>query len=169
MDLMHQVFKPYLDKFVVVFIDDILVYSKTREEHEQHLRIALQILREHQLFAKFSKCEFWLEKVAFWGHIISKDGLTVDPAKVEAVAKWKRPENPTEVRSFLGLVWYYRRFIKNFSKIAGPLTNLTKKQGKYSWDAKRENGFQELKKQLTMAPVLVLPNGIDSYMVYTDA
>ena len=80
-----------------MFIDDILVYSKTREEHEQHLRIVLQTLREHQLFAKFSKCEFWLEKVAFLGHIISKDGLTIDPAKVEAVVKWKWPENPTEV------------------------------------------------------------------------
>ncbi|XP_071939113.1 uncharacterized protein [Coffea arabica] len=156
-------------RFVVVFIDDILVYSRSREEHEQHLRIVLQTLREHQLFAKFSKCEFWLEEVAFLGHIISKDGLAVDPAKVKVVAKWKRPENPTEVRSFLGLAGYYRRFIKNFSRIAGPLTNLTKKQGKYIWDVKCENGFQELKKQLTMAPVLALPSGKDSYTVYTDA
>ncbi|XP_071924797.1 uncharacterized protein [Coffea arabica] len=155
--------------FVVVFIDDILVYSRSREEHEQHLRIVLQTLREHQLFAKFSKCEFWLEEVGFLGHIISKDGLAVDPAKVEAVAKWKQPENPTEVRSFLGLAGYYRRFIKNFSRIAGPLTNLTKKQGKYIWDVKCENGFQELKKQFTMAPVLALPSGKDSYTVYTDA
>ncbi|XP_071928104.1 uncharacterized protein [Coffea arabica] len=107
--------------------------------------------------------------VAFLGHIISKDGLAVDPAKVEAVAKWKRPENPTEVRSFLGLVGYYRRFIKNFSRIAGPLTNLTKKQGKYIWDVKCESSFQELKKQLTVAPVLALPSGSDSYTVYTDA
>ncbi|XP_027171772.1 uncharacterized protein LOC113771384 [Coffea eugenioides] len=166
MDLMHRVFKPYLDRFVVVFIDDILVYSKTKEEHKQHLRIVLQTLREHQLFAKFSKYEFWLEKVTFLSHIISKDGLTVDPAKVKAVAKWKRPENPTNVRSFLGLVGYYCRFIKNSSRIVGPLTNLTKKQGKYIWDAKCETSFQELKKQLTMAPVLALPNGKDSYMNY---
>lgn len=169
MDLMHRVFKPYLDRFVVMFIDDILVNLRSREEHEQHLRIVLQTLREHQLFAKFSKCEFWLESVAFLGHIISKDGLAVDPAKVEAVAKWKRPENPTEMRSFLGLTGYYRRFIKNFSKIAGPLTNLTKKQEKYIWDVKCESSFQELKKQLTMAPVLALPSESDSYTVYTDA
>ncbi|XP_071933704.1 uncharacterized protein [Coffea arabica] len=101
-------------------------------------------------------------------HIISKDGLAVDPAKVEAVVKWKRPENPTEVRSFLNLAGYYRRFIKNFSRISGPLTNLTKKQGKYIWDVKCEGSFQELKKQLTMAPVLALPSGSDSYTVYTD-
>ncbi|XP_071900988.1 uncharacterized protein [Coffea arabica] len=103
MDLMHRIFKPFLDRFVVVFIDDILVYSKTREEHEQHLREVLQTLREHQLYAKFSKCEFWLDKVSFLGHVISKEGIAVDPAKVEAVTEWKRPENPTEIRSFLGL------------------------------------------------------------------
>ena len=154
---------------MVVFIDDILVYSKTKEEHDQYLRIVLQTLREHQLFAKFSKCEFWLEKVTFLGHIISKDGLTVDPAKVGAIAKWKRAENPTEVRNFWGLVGYYHRFINNFSTIAGSLINLTKKQGKYIWDAKCESSFQELKKQLTMAPVLAFANGKDSYTVYIDA
>ena len=128
----------------------------------------MQILRKHQLFAKFSKCEFWLEKMTFLGHIIFWDGLTVDPVKVEAIAKWKWPENPTEVRNFLGLAGYYRRFIKNFSRIAGPLTNLTKKQEIYIWDVKCENSFQEFKKQLTMTPVFVLPNGKDSYTVYTD-
>ena len=169
MDLMHRVFKPYLDQFVVVFIDDILVYSKTREEHERHLRIVLQTLREHQLFAKFSKCEFWLEQVSFLGHIISKDGISVDPVKVEAVAEWKHPETPTEVRSFLGLAGYYRRFIKDFSKLAGPLTDLTKKHGQFVWNSKCESSFRELKKRLTSAPVLALPNGRDSFTVYTDA
>ncbi|XP_071921767.1 uncharacterized mitochondrial protein AtMg00860-like [Coffea arabica] len=165
------------NKYPLPHIDELfdqlhgaVVFSKLDlrqgEEHEQHLRIVLQTLREHQLFAKFSKCEFWLEKVAFLGHIISQDGLAVDPAKVEAIAKWKRPENPTEVRSFLGLAGYYYRFIKNFSRITGPLTNLTKKQGKYIWDVKCENSFQDLKMQLTMAPVLALPNGNDSYMNY---
>nr|XP_027121946.1 uncharacterized protein LOC113738868 [Coffea arabica] len=169
MDLMHRVFKPYLDRFVVVFIDDILVYSKTREEHEQHLKLVLQTLRDHQLYAKFSKCEFWLEKISFLGHVISKEGITVDPAKVEAVAEWKRPENPTEIRSFLGLAGYYRRFIKDFSKLAGPLTDLTKKNGRFVWDTRCETSFQELKRRLTRAPVLALPNGKDSFTVYTDA
>ncbi|XP_071932960.1 uncharacterized mitochondrial protein AtMg00860-like [Coffea arabica] len=127
MDLMHRVFKPYLDRFFVVFIDDILVYSKMREEHEQHLRTVLQTMREHQLYAKFSKYEFWLEKISFLGHVISQEGISVDPAKVEAVTNWKRPENPTEIRSFLELAGYYQRFIKDFSKLAGPLTDLTKK------------------------------------------
>ncbi|XP_071920658.1 uncharacterized protein [Coffea arabica] len=159
MDLMHRVFKPYLDRFVVVFIDDILVYSKTCEEHEEHLSVVLQTLREHKLYAKFSKCEFWLEKVVFLGHVISHEGISVDPAKVEAVTNWKRPENPTEIRSFLGLAGYYRRFIKDFSKLAGPLTDLTKKYGQFIWNARCETSFQELKRRLTMAPVLVLPNG----------
>ncbi|XP_071900995.1 uncharacterized protein [Coffea arabica] len=168
-DLMHRIFKPYLDRFVVVFIDDILVYSKTREEHEQHLKEVLQTLREHQLYAKFSKCEFWLEKVSFLGHVISKEGIAVDPAKVEAVTEWKRPDNPTEIRSFLGLAGYYRRFIKDFSKLASPLTDLTKKGGRFLWSDKCETSFQELKRRLTMAPILALPNGPDGFTVYTDA
>nr|XP_027120498.1 uncharacterized protein LOC113737468 [Coffea arabica] len=130
--------------------------------------MVLQTLREHQLFAKFSKCDFCQEKVSFLGHIISKDGLTVDLVKVEAIAKWKQPENPTEIRSFLGLAGYYRRFIKDFSRIAEPLMNLTKKQEKYIWDAKYETSFQEFKKRLTMAPVLALPNENNSFTVYTD-
>ncbi|XP_027178078.1 uncharacterized protein LOC113777243 [Coffea eugenioides] len=169
MDLMHRIFKPYLDRFVVVFIDDILVYSKTREEHEKHLKEVLQTLREHQLYAKFSKCEFWLERVAFLGHVISKEGIAVDPAKVEAVTEWKRPDNPTEIRNFLGLAGYYRRFIKDFSKLASPLTDLTKKGGRFLWSDKCETSFQELKRRLTMAPILALPNGPDGFTVYTDA
>mgnify|MGYP004720935485 CR=1 FL=1 len=101
---MHQIFKPYLDQFVVVFIDDILVYSKILEDHKKYLRIVLQTLREHQLYAKFNKCEFWLKEVTFLGHIIFKDGIKVDLTKIEAVFKWKQPENPTETRNFLGLV-----------------------------------------------------------------
>ncbi|XP_027155548.1 uncharacterized protein LOC113755883, partial [Coffea eugenioides] len=164
-----RVFKKYLDQFVVVFIDDILIYSKTREEHVKHLEIVLQILREYKLYAKFSKCEFWLEELSFLGHKVSKEGIAVDPAKVEAIMMWKQPETPTEVRSFLGLVGYYRKFIKDFSKIAGPMTELTKKGNKFIWAPKCESSFQELKKRLTSAPVLVLPDGGEGYVVYSDA
>ena len=127
-NLMNKVFMEELDKFVVVFIDDILIYSKSAEEHEQHLRIVLEKLRAHELYAKFSKCEFWLTKISFLGHILSEDGVAVDPVKVEAITNWKQPTMVTEVRSFLGLVGYYRRFIEGFSKIARPMTELTKKR-----------------------------------------
>ena len=168
-DLMHRVFKPYLDQFVMIFIDDILIFSKSPEDHKQHLEIVLLTLREHQLYAKFSKCEFWNEQVMFLGHVISKDGLAVDPTKVEVVVNWKQPENPTEIRSFLRLAGYYRRFIKDFSRLAGPLTRLTQKNVKFIWDEKCHKSFEELKKRLTTAPILALPNGRDPLSVYTDA
>ena len=114
MDLMNRVFKPFLDRFVIVFIDDILVYSRSEEEHAEHLRIVLQTLREHQLYAKFSKCELWLDSVAFLGHVVSREGIQVDPKKIEAVMDWQRPTTVTEVRSFLGLAGYYRRFVQDF-------------------------------------------------------
>lgn len=120
-----------MDKFVIIFIDDILVYSKDPKEHAEHLRIVLQTLRGHQLFAKFSKCEFWLGQVAFLGHIISKDRVQVHPDKVEAVRRWPRPTTVTKVWSFLGLAGYYRRFVKDYSIIAAPLTQLTRKNVKY--------------------------------------
>ena len=131
MYLMNSVFMLELDKFVVVFIDDILIYSKSVEEHEQHMRIVLERLRAHELYAKFNKCEFWLTKIAFLGHILFEEGVAVDPAKVEAVTNWKQPTTETEVRNFLGLAGYYRRFIKGFSKIARPMTELTKKDEKF--------------------------------------
>ena len=127
MDYMNRIFWPYLDKFVVVFIDDILIYSKTIEEHEEHLRVVLGILKEKQLFAKLSKCEFWLDEVKFLGHVIGQNGVAVDPSKVEAVLNWERPTTVTEIRSFLGLAGYYRRFIEGFSEIAMPLSKLTRK------------------------------------------
>ena len=169
MDYMNRIFRQYLDQFVVVFIDDILIYSKSREEHEVHLRIVLSILREKQLFAKMSKCEFWLSEVKFLGHVISQEGVSVDPSKVEAVLNWKRPETVTEIRSFLGLTGYYRRFIKNFSRIAMPLTKLTRKNQTYVWDAKCERSFMELKERLTSAPVLIIPDPSEPYVVYSDA
>ncbi|GJY14060.1 putative reverse transcriptase domain-containing protein [Tanacetum coccineum] len=121
MDLMNRVCKPYLDKFVIVFIDDILIYSKSEEEHELHLKTILDLLKKEKLYAKFSKCEFWLKEVQFLGHVVNRDGIHVDPSKVDSVKNWKTPESPTEIRSFLGLAGYYRRFIENFSKIAKPL------------------------------------------------
>ena len=128
MSLMNRVFKPYLNFFVIVFIDDILVYSKSKKEHEEHLRMVLEMLREKKFYAKFSKCEFWLDSVSFLGHVVSKDGVMVDPSMIEAVKNWVRPTNVTEVRSFVGLASYYRRFV-GFSSIASQLTNLTKQSG----------------------------------------
>ena len=133
MDLMNGVLQPYLDQFVVVFIDDILIYSRTLADHTNHLRRALGVLRRYELYAKFSKCEFWLNKMAFLGQVVSNKGVLVDPQKIDAVTEWPRPKNPTEVRSFLGLAGYYRRFVQNFSKIATPLTNLTRKVSKHKW------------------------------------
>ena len=124
MDLMHRVFQPYLDQFVVVFFDDILIYSQSEDEHGDHLRIILQALRNHQLYAKFSKCEFWLTKVKFLGHVVSALGMSVDPEKVEAVMSWQRPKSVFEILSFLGLTKYYRRFIEDFSRLATPMTRL---------------------------------------------
>ncbi|KAL8123938.1 hypothetical protein AgCh_011805 [Apium graveolens] len=169
MDLMNRVFKKYLDKCVIVFIDDILMYSRTEAEHAEHLRIALGILREEQLFAKFSKCEFWRNEVQFLGHVINKEGVLVDPSKIEAVSNWERPTTPTEVRSFIGLAGYYRRFVQDFAKIATPLTRLTRKTEKFEWKEKCENSFQELKKRMVTAPVLALPDGKGDFVIYSDA
>jgi hypothetical protein len=134
MDLMNRVFHEYLDSFVVVFIDHILVYSANHEKHEEHLNIVLEKLREKKLFAKFKKCEFWLEEVAFLGHVVSKDGLAVDPAKVQAVVEWEMPTSVREIRSFLGLARYYKRFIEGFSSLSGPLTVLTRKNVTFVWN-----------------------------------
>jgi hypothetical protein len=131
--LMTSVFMLELDKFVVVFIDDILIYSNSEEEHAQHLRVILQRLRDHQLYAKFNKCAFWLKEVPFLGHVISVEGIAVDPSKVQEVLDWKSPRSITQIHSFLGLAGYYRRFIPNFSKIAKPMTQLLEKEAKFKW------------------------------------
>ena len=131
MDLMNRVFSPYLDKFVIVYIVDMLVYSGSPEEHAEHLRTVLQIFKERQLYAKFSKCQFWLDKVAFLGYVISVEGVSVDPKKIKEVVNWKPLKNVSEVRSFLGLAGYYRKFVEGFSKIVAPLTKLTRKDVKY--------------------------------------
>ncbi|KAJ9555770.1 hypothetical protein OSB04_010384 [Centaurea solstitialis] len=169
MDLMNRVCRPFLDKSVIVFIDDILVYSKDEAEHERHLREVLNVLRGEKLYAKFSKCEFWLHEVQFLGHVVSRDGIKVDPAKIEAMMSWKSPTNPSEIRSFLGLAGYYRRFIQDFSKIASSLTTLTKKNAKFLWTDKQEEAFQTLKKKLCQSPILSLPDGTEDFVVYSDA
>ncbi|WVZ56670.1 hypothetical protein U9M48_007164, partial [Paspalum notatum var. saurae] len=169
MNMMNMIFMKELDQCVVVFIDDILIFSKTRKEHEQHLRIVLEKLRENQLYGKFSKCDFWLEKVAFLGHVLTAEGVSVDPEKVEAVSNWKTPRNATKIRSFLGLAGYYWRFMENFSKIAKPMTGLLKNNTPYEWDDKCEESFQLLKERLTTAPVLTLPDLHKDFVVYCDA
>ncbi|GKB43443.1 reverse transcriptase domain-containing protein [Tanacetum coccineum] len=169
MDLMNRVCRPYLDKFVIVFIDDILIYSKTQEEHVEHLRLVLELLKKEKLYAKFSKCEFWLREVQFIGHVINGNGIHVDPSEIEAVKNWKAPRTSTEVRSFLDLAGYYRRFIENFSKIAKSLTILTQKSKTFDWGEEHELTFQTLKNKLCNTPVLALPDGLEDFVVYCDA
>ncbi|WMV40873.1 hypothetical protein MTR67_034258 [Solanum verrucosum] len=164
-DLMNRVYKPYLDMFIIVFIDDILIYSRNEEDHASHLRVVLKTLKDKELYAKFSKCEFWHASVAFLGHIVSDDGTRVDTQKIEVVQNWPRPT----FRSFLGLDGYYRRFVEGFSSISSPLTKLTQKTFKFQWSEACEKSFQELKKRLTTTPVLTLPEGTQGFVVYCDA
>ncbi|GJV18506.1 putative reverse transcriptase domain-containing protein [Tanacetum coccineum] len=169
MDLMNRVCKPYLDKFVIVFIDDILIYSRNEKEHEEHLKTILELLKKEELYAKFSKCEFWINTVKFLGHVIDSSGIHVDPAKIEAVKNWASPTTPSEIRQFLGLAGYYRRFIEGFSKIAKPMTELTQKNQKFDWGEEQEEAFQLLKQKLCAAPILALPEGSEDFVVYCDA
>ncbi|GJT10244.1 putative reverse transcriptase domain-containing protein [Tanacetum coccineum] len=169
MDLMNRVCRPYLDKFVIVFIDDILIYSKNEKEHEEHLKAILGLLKEEKLYAKFSKCDFWIPKVQFLGHVIDSRGIHVDPAKIESIKDWASPKTPTEIRQFLGLAGYYRRFIEGFSKIAKSMTKLTQKGIKFDWGEKEEDAFQLIKQKLCSAPILALPEGSEDFVVYCDA
>ncbi|GJX83817.1 putative nucleotidyltransferase, ribonuclease H [Tanacetum coccineum] len=146
MDLMKRVCRPYLDNFVIVFIDDILIYSRTREEHKMYLRLVLELLKKEKLYAKFSKCEFWLQEVQFLIHVINGDGIHVDPSKIEAIKNCEAPRTPSEVRSFLGL--------------AGKT---------FDWGEEQEKKFQTLKDKLCNAPVLALPDRPEDFVVYCDA
>jgi hypothetical protein len=168
MYLMDKVFIEYLDKFAMLFIDDILIYSRSEERHEEHLRLVLQKLREHRLYAKLSKCEFWMNQVAFLGHVISKGGISVDPRKVHDVLSWNAPMSVSDIQSFLGLARYYRRFIEGFSKISKPMTELLEKDKKFEWTHACEASFQELKKRLTTAPILVMSDIEKSFSIYCD-
>ena len=154
---------------MVVFIDDILIYSQSIEEHAEHLRIVLNILREKQLYAKFSKCEFWMSKIQFLGHVISAQGISVDPYKVEVVLQWERPKTITEIRSFVGLAGYYKRFIEGLSKIVAPLTQLTRKDHPFTWTEQCDKSFEELKRRLTNALVLTIPDINKPFNVFCDA
>jgi hypothetical protein len=165
MYLMNKVFMEYLDKFVMVFIDDIFVYSRS-EEHGEHLRLVLQKLREHRLYAKLSKCEFWLEQVAFLGHIISKGGITVDPSKIEDVLSWNAPMSVSDIQCFLGLASYYRRLIEGFSKIRKFMTKLLEKDKKFKWMPAYKASFQELKKRLTTSLILVMPGMEKTFSIF---
>jgi hypothetical protein len=169
MYMMKFVFIPKLDKFIMVFINDILVYSKNEAEHEQHIWIVLQQLRDHQLYAKFNKCAFWLKEVPFLGHVISIEGIAVDPSKIQEVLDWKSSTSVTQIRSFLKLAGYYHRFITNFSKITKPMTKLLEKDAKFKWTLQCEETFLTLKKLLTTPPVLVQPDIETSFDVYCDA
>ncbi|XP_073291056.1 uncharacterized protein [Primulina huaijiensis] len=152
MDLMNRVFKPFLDQFIVVFIDDILVYSSNEKDHEEHLRLTLQTLRENELYAKFKK-----------------SGVSVDPKKVEAITEWPKPKNATDIKSFFGLAGYYRKYVEGFSSIAIPLTKLTQKNSKFVWDEGCEKSFQTLKEKLAYTPVLILPTEDMEFTIYSDA
>jgi hypothetical protein len=169
MYLMNSVFMPELDKFVVVFINDILIYSKTEEDHADHIRVILQQLCDHRLYAKFSKCEFWLDSVKFLGHTISNEGISINPTKIQEVMDWKPLTSVHQIHSFLGLAGYYRRFIPDFSKIAKPMTELLKKELKFHWNDKCEEAFHTLRKLLTTAPVLAQPDSTKPFDVYCDA
>ena len=150
-------------------MDDILIYSQSEWEHEDHLRIVLQLLRYRQLYAKFNKCEFWLTEVRFLGHVVSASGLSVDLEKVEAMMSWERLKSVFEIGSFLGLAGYYRRFIEDFSRLAAPITRLPRKEVKFDWDDRCEKAFQELKRRLPSAPILIVPDRGQRYTVYCDA
>ncbi|GJS27843.1 putative reverse transcriptase domain-containing protein [Tanacetum coccineum] len=169
MDLMNRLCKSYLNKFMIFFIDDIMIYSKTKQEHEEHLKLILELLKKKELYAKFSKCEFWIPKVQFLRHVINNKGIHVDPTKIESIKDWASPKSLTEIRQFLGLAGYYQRLIKGFSKITKSMTKLTQKKVKFDWGDKQEAAFQLLKEKLCSAPILALPEGAENFIVYCDA
>jgi hypothetical protein len=169
MYLMNKLFMEYLDKFVVVFINDILIFSKNEEEQNKHLHLVLQKLRENQLYAKLNKWEFWLKEVSFLGHIISEGGISIDPSKVKDVLSWNTQQNVSDIRSFLDLAGYYRKFIEGFSKISRPMIKLLEKSKTFEWTPRSEVSFQELKKRLTTTPVLTMLDMEKPFSIYCDA
>eukprot|EP00253_Pinus_taeda_P022079 PITA_22079 len=169
MCLMNSVFHQFLDKFVLIFIDDILIYSRSKEEHEEHLRMVLQTLREHQLYAKLSKCDFYKEEIQYLGHVISKEGIVVDPEKIKTILDWPVPKDVADIRSFMGLAGYYRRFVEGFSRVAYPITSLQKKGRTFRWSSECQQSFERLKQLLTSAPVLSIADPNKDYVVCTNA
>jgi hypothetical protein len=169
MCLINNVLSKFLDKFVLVFINNILIYSKNREEHEEHLRLVLQVLREHQLYAKSSKCDFFQKKIHYLGHVISEEGVAVDLEKIRSIMEWPTPKDVSDIKSFMDLERYYKRFIKGFSKIGCPITTLQKKGAKFTWKQECEERFQSLKHLLTHALVLKIVDPKNNFLVCTDA
>ena len=166
--LMNSIFAPANRKYVITFLDDILVFSTTWEEHLEHLRSVLQTLREHQLFVKLSKCSFAQTEIQYLGHVISSEGVATDPEKTRAMEQWPQPTNATELRGFLGLTGYYRKFVQNYGTLAKPLTQLLTKKG-FAWTEQATVSFQKLKTTMTSTPVLALPDFSQSFAVETDA
>jgi hypothetical protein len=166
--LMNDIFGDYLRKFILVFFDDILIYSENMSDHLQHLSIALSLLRQFQLYAKMSKCVFGVSQVEYLGHVISAQGVSTDPTKISAIAEWATPKSVTQLRSFLGLAGYYRRFIKGFGVICRPLHDLLKK-GNFNWTAQHDAAFSQVQQALISAPVLALPNFSEPFTLETDA
>ena len=169
MDLMNCIFRPYVDRFFVVFIDDILVYSKDHADHDTYLQVVLETLRKEYLYAKMSKCEFWLREVSFLGYIVSEEGIRVDPSKIEVILEWKPSRNVMEVCSFLGLASYYRRFVKGFLMTGAPMTRLLQKNVRFEWSEKCQPSFGKLKALLTETPILIQPTYGKEYVIFSDA
>jgi hypothetical protein len=169
MCLMNSIFSQYLDKSVVVFIDDIMVYSKMEEEHDEHLRIVLQTLRKHKLYTKFDKCDFYQKEIQYLGHVISEEGIVVDPKKIKAIMEWLVPKDVEDIRSFMGITGYYCRFIEGFSKTTYPITSLQKKGTKFNWTQKCQDSFNKLKELLTMTPILKVVDPEKDFIVCVNA
>jgi hypothetical protein len=169
MCLMNNVLSKFLDKFVLVFIDDILIYSNNREEHEEHLRLVLQVLIEHQLYAKFNKCDFFQKQTHYLGHVLSEEGVAIDLDKIRSIMEWLTPKDVSDIRSFMGLAGYYRSFIKGVSKIGCPITTLQKKGTKFLCTQQCEERFQTLKHLLTHAPMLKITNLEADFLMCTNA
>ena len=171
MSLMQSIFQPYLDEFVIIFLDDILIYSRDPAQHHRHLRIVLDLLRKHNLFAKLSKCDFFKREISFLGHVITADGVSMSKDKVEAINNWPVPSSVTELRQFLGLAGYYRNFVSGFSSICSPLHQLLHKTQPYIWTNEQQQSFDALKRAITSAPVLILPKRDDvrPFTISTDA
>jgi len=169
MTLMNHVLRNFIGKFVVVYFDDILIYSKSLDEHVEHIKCVLAVLRKEYLYANLEKCTFCTDKVVFLGFVVSAHGMEVDEEKIKAVHEWKPPQNVSQVRSFLGLAGFYRRFVKDFSSIAVPINQLTNKDIPFYWGEAQENAFEELKKRLTSAPLLALPDFGKTFEIECDA
>jgi hypothetical protein len=169
MCLMNGIFKNYLDTFVIVFLDDIIIYSKSKEEHEKHLRMTLLVLREHQLYAKWSKCSFYQKKIHYLGNIISEEEIKVDPKNIRSIEGWVTPRNVYEVRSLMGLAGYYMRFVEGFSRIAHSITSLQNKGVKFEWTSDCERSFQDLKNLLTSSLILKIVDPNEEFIVCIDA